>query len=454
MKRTALIGALPLSILLAAPARTAEAPPAAQGDGPPDAAASIVAALPAAERALVEEVLDRNPDIARARAGAEAAELRAPQARALSDPMATVTAFALTPETRVGPQRFSAALSQRLPWAGKLSAREREAIERAAAARAEADARRLDLVTETRRIVHELGFLEAQSRVIREDRATLDHYEALARARYASGAGLQQAPVRLQAEITRDDNRLLEIESRRIGLVATLNALRDRPPGESVRIPTSAAPLPELELEIGPLRSRAARTRPELTRARALLAAARAGTELAQKESDPDLTIGLGYTLVGRREDEAGRRAPPEGNGDDILGVTVGINLPVWRKRIEASIAEASSREAVATEELRAVAVGIDQVLADLVERIPLLRRQIGLFEELLEPQAREALRSVEVAYSAGSAGALDLLDAERVLLDVRISAARARADYRIALARLEGATGAPLTEAIRGDAS
>jgi outer membrane protein TolC len=40
----------------------------------------------------------------------------------------------------------------------------------------------------------------------------------------------------------------------------------------------------------------------------------------------------------------------------------------------------------------------------------------------------------------------LDLLDAERVLLNVRIAAARVRADYAIAIARLEGEIAAPLT--------
>jgi outer membrane protein TolC len=47
---------------------------------------------------------------------------------------------------------------------------------------------------------------------------------------------------------------------------------------------------------------------------------------------------------------------------------------------------------------------------------------------------------------------ALDLLDAERVLLEVRTGTERARADLAIALARLEGAIGAPLAAATEGD--
>jgi outer membrane protein TolC len=59
--------------------------------------------------------------------------------------------------------------------------------------------------------------------------------------------------------------------------------------------------------------------------------------------------------------------------------------------------------------------------------------------------QAEQSLQSAEAGYAAGTLNALDLLDAERVLLEVRTGTERARADHAIALARLEGAVGAPL---------
>ena len=67
------------------------------------------------------------------------------------------------------------------------------------------------------------------------------------------------------------------------------------------------------------------------------------------------------------------------------------------------------------------------------------------LLERVLVIQAEQSLRSAESGYAAGSLSSLDLLDAERVLLDVRTGIERARADHAIALARLEGAIGAPL---------
>jgi len=423
-----------------------ETPAASTSVEPSPATDRLIASLAPAHAALATEVLERNPDLARLRALASASAARAPQVRALPDPMVSLTAFALTPETRVGPQEAAAAISQRFPWFGKLELKEQQALLDAEAAKQAVEAKRLALITETRRLAYELGFLAAQETILREDRETLVHYEELARARYASGVGLEQAVIKLQAEITRDDNRLLDLANRRAALASALDALRDRPAGgvpPGLTLPEGPSPLATLDLAA--LRAVAVELRPEVARARAMIAAAGVGGQLARKEFRPDLTLGLGYTLVGKRADAPGRAMPPPGNGDDILGVTIGVNLPIWREKLEAGVVEASSRETAAQEELRSTVTGIDQSLGELVARLPLLDEQVGLFAGLLSTQAAEALRSAEAAYAAGSASALDLLDAERVLLEVRIGTARMRADSLIARARLEGALAAPL---------
>jgi len=404
--------------------------------------------------AVVDEVLERNPELARLRATATALAARAPQMRSWPDPMASLTAFPMSPETRVGPQQAQAAISQRFPWFGKLELRERRALLEAEAALQAVEAKRLALVTETRRLAWELAFLDEQERVLAEDRATLAHYEELARARYASGVGREQAVIKLQAEITRDDNRLLEIASRRAALASALDALRDRPGGGTPAVPSLATAPPHLpQLDPDALRATALDCRPEVTRARSLAAASEMATELAKKEYRPDWTLGLGYTLVGARRDAVGRAMPPQGNGDDILGVTLGVGLPVHRERLAAGVAEAEAGATAAREELRATVAGIEQSLGELAARLPLLDEQLALFDGLLSTQAEEALRSAESAYSSGTADALDLLDAERVLLEVRIGAARLRADALVARARLEGALGAPLATLSSGEA-
>ena len=56
-------------------------------------------------------------------------------------------------------------------------------------------------------------------------------------------------------------------------------------------------------------------------------------------------------------------------------------------------------------------------------------------------------MKSSEAAYSTGEVGVLDLLDSERVLLNVRLSLAKFDSDYMKALAEMERAAGVPVKE-------
>lgn len=420
----------------------------------PAAAESIVDSLRDPDlRQLVAEVLARNPQLAALAARARAADQRAPQVRSLPDPMASLTYFLATPETRVGPQQAAASVSQRLPWFGTLRLRERAALLDAAAAHAAVEAKRLALVTVTRKLSYELAFLDEQARVVGEDRTTLQHYDELAQARYASGVGLAQAVVKIQAEITRAEARLLDIDERRAAVVAELNVLRDRPGLEPVSVSGIPAAAP-LTASFEGLSAQARARRPELLGASLEVESSSVRVELAKKGSAPDVTVGLTYTLVGPREDAAGRLNPPEGNGDDILGLSGGVNLPVWRDRVRAGVEEAVQSRLAAEERHRAVAAEIDGRLGDLSARLPLLYDQLRLYDDVLSAQAEQSLLSAEAAYATGTVSALDLLDAERVLFDVRIAAERVRADHAIAVAQIEGEVGAPLGAVSEDDQS
>ncbi len=254
--------------------------------------------------------------------------------------------------------------------------------------------------------------------------------------------------IKLQAELTKIDSRKLQLADRRAETTAALNALRDRSPVAELpafALPAAVAPSEGFEARLGSLESRAEALRPEIAGAEAEISRAGTQIELAKKDYLPDVTLGLTYTVVGERRDAPGRAMPPPDNGQDVVGLTASINLPVHRDRLDAAVAQAARRETAVREGRRAVAAGIDRSLGELSQRLELTYRQLRLFENVLGIQAEESLSSAEAAYTAGSAGALDLLDAERVLLDVRTSTARARADYAITLARLEGAVGEPI---------
>jgi len=395
-------------------------------------------------RLLLEEVLARNPRLARLKAEAAAVDQRTPQVKALPDPTATLTWFVMPPQTRVGPQRAAVNLTQKLPWFGTLELDEQATLWDAVASRATLEAAKINVLTEVRTDYHELQFLRVESLVVGDDRATLEHYGELALARYASGVGLDQAVIKIQAEITRTETRLLNLAARRATVVARLNALRDRPQATPVVVaaPKSRQPV---ALDLADLRSRALVGRPEIAAANAMVEAAASRVESTKKAYSPNVVVGLNYGYVSRRDDEAGRLNPPENNGQDILGLSGGISVPLWRSSLEAGVEEGVQNQLAAEEGRREATASIDGELGDLVHRLPLLAEQVSLYDDVLIVQASQSLRSAESAYASGTADALDLLDAERVLLQVRIAAERVRSDLDVAYARLEGVIAGPL---------
>jgi len=132
------------------------------------------------------------------------------------------------------------------------------------------------------------------------------------------------------------------------------------------------------------------------------------------------------------------------------LGIFAAVNLPIHGKKLDAGGEEAAQWRLAAEEHRRAVVAEIEGDLGDLTSRLDLTWDRIRLFEDVLIHQAAESLRSAESAYATGTYNALDLLDAERVLLGVRVATERARTDFAVATAELEGVVGGPITAGLK----
>lgn len=408
---------------------------------------------------LATEVLADHPRLAAAAAEARALRSRAPQVSAWPDPQLGSTLFLAPPETRVGPQRWMVSVSQRLPWLDRLDLDERAAVLAAEAAQRRVEALRLEVLTRVRELWVELAFVDRQREILEELREHLSQHEELARSRYSVGRGGGQGVVRMQAEITRAQQSLLDLDLRRLDLEAELAALAGAPLEDGVARPSAAdlaalTPAPELvrdlgEEGLGSLATTALVRRPELE-ARALeIARLELMEETARIDGRPDVSVGLTYTLVEDRDDPAGRAAPPPDDGRDVFGLTASVRLPVWREKVAAGVAERASRTAAARAERRALEDQIGRTVRREASRLPLLVRELALVEELLLVQAEETVTTAAAAYAAGQGGALDLYEAEHMSFEARTAAARLRADLAVAVARLEGALGTPLETAL-----
>lgn len=394
---------------------------------------------------LLARASERNPAVLEAFSRYRAALQRAPQV-ALPDPELAFTQYARTPETRVGPQWSMVSVSQRFPWLSKLRAQGQQKEKEAAVMAALYEARKDEVARQVRLAYWDLAYADRAAAIASEDLEVLRHFETLAQARYSQGVGLQQAAIKLQAEITRGMNRLQTLRRRRVDLESTLNALCDREPSTPIG-PAAIPDLPILAPEPEKLYAAAKDNRPELAAAFLRIETEEKRIDVARKQGFPELRVGAGYNLVTQRGDPAGVAMPPAGNGKDVYSVTVGTTLPIFRRKYNAAVHEATEDFLASKHSYRSLWTQVQADIRSVAFDIETIEEQIRLFESALLPQAEQALRSGESAYAAGEGGVLDLLDSSRMLLEIRLGLAQLRTDYLKSLAELERAVGAQLAE-------
>ena len=399
--------------------------------------------------ALIAEALARNPRIREAELDTTAARHRIAQATALPDPTLSLTMHGHPPETRVGPQRGGISVRQAVPWFGTRTDRGAVARTEAAVREAVAETQRAGVVREVKVAYHELAYLDRAVSIAGQEEDLLRLYETLAEARYSQGVGLQQSVVKLQAEITRIRSRRDALVQERVAVETRLNVLRDRPEHVPVR-PIRRLPRPQAHIDEARLYELARRHHPDVRAARLRMETQRGHLRLARKAPWPDLVLGAAWNAVGERRDRAGRLVPPGDNGEDQFSVSVGVSLPLGRAKYTAGVREAVARLDAADAAFRRVVNDVDGTVRATGTRLSMIEGRIRLLERALVPQAEQALRSAEAAYSAGTVDVLELLDSEEMLLDARLDLARLESDYMQALADMERVVGTAFPEGAR----
>ncbi len=365
-----------------------------------------------------------------------AAHERVAQASALPDPRLTYAEFIEEVQTRTGPQERRVSLAQMFPWPGTLDARGRAAEHRAAAAAERADDEALRVARDVALAYHEYAFLGRELDLAREQLELLRGLEPVVRARVRAG-GVQEDLLRLQVEAGRLEDDVASLERRAPALSAVLaDALTLR--GLDAPLPVPLLTVPEApELDVANLRARALETSPRLRALRAEALAHEATEELAELRARPELGVGVDWISTGDALDPS-----MPGSGDDPLAVSLTLSLPVWTDSYAAGEREARHRSRASRQRLEAEASALEAEVAEHAYRIDDAARRIGLYRDSLVPRADEALQLTLASYRAGAASLLDVIDAERALLELALSSWRACRDLLQAEARLGALVG------------
>jgi len=309
-----------------------------------------------------------------------------------------------------------------IPGPGKRAAR-------AASASAESRAKYFQLESTVQQTAfaveksfYPLHFLEAKLGVNRQSLALLASLEVLARAQNEVGRATLQDVLRAQIEQEKLKTETANLEDSRRVLLAQYKAAL------GLRADQAAPPVPaesdfmETKLSGEELFAAALKQNPRLQEMAAEIRVADASIRVARKEKMPDFTAG----------GEVDVKASPF-----IWNPQLSMTLPIWRDKLAAELAAAQAGKRAAEARLSAEQISL---AVDFAEQTYLIReadRGLTLLRERLLPRARQSLEVARAAYRSGQVDFLNVIDAERSLLNFQLDEIAAQTQREIARAEL-----------------
>lgn len=327
-------------------------------------------------------------------------------------------------------------VAQTVPFPGKLSLRGRSAAHAARREEENYRATELEVVSQVKQAYFDLLLAQKTVKVLEETAEILRRIAGTAESKYAVGKTSQPSVLRAQVELSKTQNAAITARQSRDTARAKLNALLARP----VETPLEAEEEPKLEPipEAAELEKSAFANRPEVHAAGHHVDHMRA--ELAAQRADylPDFM--LQYTLR-----ERNNMRP-----DSVAMVK--MTLPfLWFRRQRAIIRSTVAEKEHADAALEAARVKTAYEIRETAAALDAARRMVELYRTTILPQSEQSLRVAESGYRADRIAFLELMEAEKALVDSKLEYYKAVSDYGTRLSQLERVMGVELAAAPGG---
>jgi outer membrane protein TolC len=267
-------------------------------------------------------------------------------------------------------------------------------------------------------------------RLLDENIELMRRFAKVAESKFSAGSVSGSDALKAQVELTKMLNMGLVVEQERELASAMLNALMGRSAGEPLGMPRDLE-LGRLEKAHEELEAMAFAHRPELRQAVLAAELSHTSLSLAKSEFLPDIMLSY-----------RSRKDPMRGRTSDAV---LGLSLPLWFWKPTAMVAEASAEKEMAEAELESARLMTAADLRTAFVRVMAAQRLAESYKTSLLPQAQSALTVAESGYQAGRSSFLDLLDAQRSLLNFKLEYYQYLADYEQRVAELERVIGEEL---------
>jgi outer membrane protein TolC len=313
-----------------------------------------------------------------------------------------------------------------------LSARQFEALASKTQSQGEAHGR--DVLAAVRQVWLDLYYQQRAYELVNESRPFFEDLASVTRSLYSVGRKSQQDVLRAELELSRLDDRLIDIERRQSLARAALGEWLGRDASRPIagRLP-SWDQVPTLESMQAALDGH-----PTLQAAAADTAARSAGVALADERSKPGWALSLGYSY---REGTLPIGEPRS----DFISVGVTVDLPFFRsKSVDSTLSAALSEQSAARSSEVALQRKMRSRLAAEYAHWRDLTRRLSVYEQRILPQARDSAEAALLAYQSDRADFADVMRGYIDNLNTRIKHVRIQVDRAQSYAVLANLGGLP----------
>ncbi|VAX40690.1 Heavy metal RND efflux outer membrane protein, CzcC family [hydrothermal vent metagenome] len=389
----------------------------------------------------IQIALERNPEILAAQHRVAAQNEVVPQVTALEDPTLTNTFQPFhnnRVQTAAGGGPNVSVLSQKFPWFGKLRVRGEVAEAETQIALSRLAQAQLKVVEDVNLAYYDVYFNQKAIKITEQDQRLLTDLLKFAEARYRTGKTSQQDVLRAQVEIDKLDNRLILLRQQLKQAQANLAEVIQEDPESDLQ--ASNLEVPSAPKHIRQLYEAAILSRPEIQEQLHALTRSQKVEELAQLDYKPDVKLGLGWQAI-TRENALANGA----TGNDNFSISVGINLPIYRQRLDAGVNEAEHRIMETTRRYEATRDDTYRIIRRLTVQSNAIEEQIKLFRDKIIPKSEQTLRISTADYRVGKVDFQQIIDNWSDLLVWQVQLVRLETNLGQTLASLERVVGREL---------
>ncbi len=275
------------------------------------------------------------------------------------------------------------------------------------------------ILRDVRKTFLDVYFQVEAARIIRSNRRLFKSLTEITRVQYASGGSSQQDVLRAELELSRLDDRLIQVKTREDLARAELS--RWIGPAAWRSLPKALPELPSAPDEDDVLEH--LEKHPEIGMRSAIIETHRQSIAIAKQQYRPGWTVGAEYRMrFGDNPDGSGR--------SDMAALMLTVDLPLFRKNRQDKRVLASQKQADAAffdrdNTYRKLRERVASVTANLKR----LNDRIRRYDSRLSREARANARAALDAYQNGTLEFTGLMRARITELEIRLQALKLRVD-------------------------